>query len=67
MGHLQLRHQATAIVADCNISYGQMLRSRDTVGFCSGFSGFYGAFRLRRPFRFCNLTVKMKYRLSRSI
>jgi hypothetical protein len=27
--HLQLRHHASAIVADSNISYGQMLLSRD--------------------------------------
>jgi len=33
VGHLQLqlRHYASAIVADRNISYGQMLRSGDTV------------------------------------
>ena len=28
--HLQLRHCASAIVADSNKSYGQMLLSRDT-------------------------------------
>jgi hypothetical protein len=32
--HLQLRHCASAIVADSNISYCQMLLSRDTVRSC---------------------------------
>ncbi len=29
--HLQLRHYASELVVDRNISYGQMLRSGDTV------------------------------------